>query len=482
MTSRADAKLLGSFYTPVDLVRTVVDAVVTSEFVAFRAGRPISVLDPACGDGRFLAATAERVRLLGGEVVLHGGDIDLTAVRMARARVPAATIDLDDALTRSWPSRRYDLVIGNPPFLSQLAGATTRGGASKRGGGPYADVAVEFLALGAELVDPNGGRLAFVLPQSLLASRDAAAIRSHIDERAALVWSWWSADRVFDAQVHTCVVAFEFGSPGVERDDSGRSAWSQVITRRRNVPDLPLDVAADGRLGDRARLNANFRDEYYGLVPAVGDHPDGPPLVTSGLIDPGVSWWGRQPITFARRRWERPRVDVGRLDPKMREWASRRLVPKVLVANQTEIIEAVCDARGDWLPGVPVIGVYPRGAHWDDEERGSPTELAAAAWEIAAVLTSGFPSAWLWHRGAGTGLSANTVRLSPVVLAELPWPTGDVGPAVRALERGDLRGCAAAVDRAYGIVDGHGGGPTLLAWWEPLLARIEARRAAVHDP
>ena len=482
MTTRADAKQLGSFYTPDDLVRTVVDAVVTPEFVASRAGRPISVLDPACGDGRFLAAAAARVRSLGGEVTLHGVDIDLSAVWMARAAIPAAAIVLEDALARSWPTARYDLVIGNPPFLSQLAEATTRGGASKRGGGPYADVAVEFLALGAELVEPDGGRLAFVLPQSLLASRDAAPIRARIDERATLVWSWWSADRVFDAQVHTCVVAFEFAPPGVERDGVEHSAWSQVITRRSGVPDLPPEIADDGRLGDRARLNANFRDEYYGLIPAVGDHPDGPPLVTSGLIDPGVSWWGRQPITFARRRWERPRVDVARLDPKMQEWARRRLVPKVLVANQTQIVEAVCDARGEWLPGVPVIGVYPRGAHWDDEERGSG-ELASAAWEIAAVLTSGFASAWLWHRGAGTGLSANTIRLSPIVLAELPWPAGDLGPAVSALERGDLRRCAAAVDRAYGIADGPGGtGSTLFAWWEPLLERIEARRAPVGEP
>jgi SAM-dependent methyltransferase len=471
VTTRADAKLLGSFYTPDDLVRTVVDAVVTPQFVTSRAGRPISVLDPACGDGRFLAAAAERIRFLGGEVALHGVDIDPAAVTAARTAVPEATIDLADALMRSWPTTRYHLVIGNPPFLSQMAEATTRGGASKRGGGPYADAAVEFLALGADLVDADGGRLAFVLPQSLLASRDAASIRARIDERAAIIWSWWSADRVFDAQVHTCVVAFEFGQHGAVR-----SAWSQVITQRRGVPDLPLDVADDGRLGDRARLNANFRDEYYGLIPAVGDHPEGPLLVTSGLIDPGVLRWGSQPITFARRRWERPRVDVSRLEPKMQEWARRRLVPKVLVANQTQIVEAVCDAKGEWLPGVPVIGVYPRGAHWDDEERRSTIELEAEAWEIAAVLTSGFSSAWLWHRGAGTGLSANTVRLSPVVLADLPWPAGELGPAVRALQRGDLRRCAASIDLAYGMTE------PLSAWWEPLLERIEARRPPMGEP
>ena len=467
----ADRKQLGSFYTPDDLVAAVVDAVVSPEFVAARAGRTISVLDPACGDGRFLVAAAERISALGGEPELHGVDIDPLAVDAARRSAPRASIELDDALGRSWSSPAHDLVIGNPPFLSQMAEATTRGGASRRGGGPYADAAVEFLALAAELVDPDGGRLAFVLPQSLLASRDAAAIRARVDDRASMIWSWWAPERIFDAQVHTCAVVFEF-RPDVRQ--ARRASWSQVVTQRSVVPDLAEVGDSAGTLGDRARLNANFRDEYYGLIPAVGDHRDGPEFVTSGLIDPGVSLWGRQPVTFAKHRWQRPRVDVARLDPKMQEWARRRLVPKVLVANQTQIVEAVCDARGTWLPGVPVVAVYPIGAHWDDEP-GSPDELAVSAWELAAVLTSGFASAWLWHRSAGTGLSANSIRLSPVVLAELPWPEGDVGAAVEALRRGDVRTCAAKVDRAYGSAE------RLTAWWEPLLDRIEARRVPMED-
>ena len=359
-------------------------------------------------------------------------------------------------------------MIGNPPFLSQLASGTTRGGSSGRGGGPYADAAVEFLALAADVVDPDGGRLAFVLPQSLLASRDAAPIRDRIDHRATMIWSWWTGDRVFDAQVVTCAVGFEFGAGSPTRP------WSHVVTQPSGVPELPADVARRGRLGDRATLNANFRDEYYGLVPAVGDHAEGPRLITSGLIDPGRSLWGQRPITFARRRWERPRVDRSSLDPKMQEWARRRLVPKVLVANQTRIVEAVCDDRGDWLPAVPVIAVYPTGAHWDDV-RGVPTDaLAGAAWEIAAVLSSPFVSAWLWHRGAGTGLSASSIRLSPVVLAELPWPAGSLTAAVDALRAGDVRGCAAEVDCAFGV-DGTVG---LYLWWEALFQRVEARQPA----
>jgi len=233
-----------------------------------------------------------------------------------------------------------------------------------------------------------------------------------------------------------CVLAFEFGRP--EPQDR-RSNWSHVVTSRRGVPDVPEGLRAAGCLGDRARLNANFRDEYYGMIPAVGDHDAGPRLITSGLIDPGRSWWGRRSITFAKQRYDTPRVDLARLDDDMVRWARRRLVPKVLVANQTRIVEAVCDPKGDWLPAVPVLGVYPSGAHWDDGGRRSEGELAASAGEIAAVLTSPVASVWLWHRGAGTGLSADAIRLSPV-----NRPLGRCDPTLA----GDARSAAVAVRRS----------------------------------
>jgi SAM-dependent methyltransferase len=466
VSAPVDRRRLGAWYTPERLVATVVDGIVTPEFVRARTagGRPLTVLDPACGDGRFLAAVAERVQAFGAAVELHGVDVDPAAVERTRAALPGAIVRCVDALTVDWADQRFDLVIGNPPFLSQLSSVTTRGGASRRGGGPYADAAAEFLALGAEVVDPHGGRLAFVLPQSLLASRDAAAIRDRVDERASMIWSWWTGEQPFDAQVVTCALGFEFGRPG----DPG--AWAAVVAGRSGVPPLP-QVEVEGRLGDRARLNANFRDEYYGLVPAVADHPDGPPLITSGLIDPGRSQWGGRQVTFARQRLERPRVALDRLSPPMQEWARRRLVPKVLVANQTAIVEAVCDPEGEWLPAVPVIGVYPTGAHWEDPPATDRRALTAAAWEIAAVLTSPFASAWIWHRSAGTGLGARSVRLSPTVLAELLWPAGSLRGPVAALQRGEVRVCAGLVDAAYGVTTD----ADLGSWWSAHLDRIERR-------
>ena len=424
-------------------------------------------MDPACGDGRFLAAAARRIMELGGICELTGIDIDPAAVAAAASSVPLAEVHCVDALGHTWGEEKFDLVIGNPPFLSQMSALTTRGGASDRGGGPYADAAAEFLALSGELVEADGGRVALVLPQALLSSRDAEAVRRSIDERAVMIWSWWTGERVFEAQVHTCAVAFEFGRAAVMEHGS----WAHVVTSRAGVPELPKVVGldCDGTLGDRALLNANFRDEYYGMVPAVGDHPDGPRLITSGLIDPGRSLWGKRPVTFAKQRFERPRLDLSKLDSKMRRWADKRLVPKVLVANQTRVIEAVCDPTGEWLPAVPVIGIYP-----SDARHKSSTDVRLA-WQIAAVLTSPIASAWVWHRSGGTGMSASSIRLGPAVLADLPWPSGDLDSAVVALQSGNARGCAMALLDAHRVVDADVRGE-LFSWWVGSLERIEARQ------
>jgi SAM-dependent methyltransferase len=450
--AHAARKHRGAFATPPELV----ELLVAGTLPPLRPGQRVTVLDPACGDGRFLTAAATRIATGGAVPLVTGVDIDADAVRAARQAVAAgpgagdARLWRADALDHDWGDARFDVVLGNPPFLSQLAASTTRGGSSRHGGGPYADAAAEFLALATRLARPDGGRVGLVLPQSILASRDAAGVRSEVDRRAELIWSWWSPRRVFDAQVFVCALAFELGVAPV--NGHRHRPWSRVVADAVGVPALP-PLATAGSLGARGRLSANFRDQYYGLVPAVDDHPTGPPLVTSGLVDPGRCRWGERAVTFARRRLARPRVDRSRLSPTMRRWADRFAVPKVLVANQTRIIEAVADPAGTWLPGVPLITVR--------------VPDPADVWSIAAVLTSAPASAWAWHRAAGTGMSAGSLRLGPRWLAELPWPAGPVGPAVEALRDGDVVACGSEVARAYGIEVSEAKG--LERWWRALL-------------
>lgn len=451
---QATRKRRGAWYTPPELVDVVVDGLLDG----FRPtpNRAVRVLDPACGDGRFLDAVARTLqdRHPGTRVDSTGCDVDADALD-AIADAGVTRIHAD-ALAHDWGGESFDLVVGNPPYLSQMAAGTTRGGSSRHGGGPYADAAVEFLALALRLAEPRGGRVGLVLPQSILGARDAAPVRERALRDADLAWSWWEPrQQHFDAAVNVCALGFT--RPASDRSDV--RVFTRVVTDRLGVP--PLDTPtfrAAGTIGDRADLNANFRDEYYALVPAVSDDADGPPLVTSGLIDPGRNHWGTRPVTFAKRTFGAPRVDIAKLTGRFPAWAERKLVPKVLVANQTRVVEAVADPTGAWLPGVPVATVTPPAGAAD---------ATGAVWELAAVLTSPVASVHAWHWGAGTGLSTTAVRVGPALLATTPWPARPLTAAVAALRDGDIAGCGAEVVDAFGI-DGDTA-DLLLRWWTVLL-------------
>ena len=454
--TQAVRKKLGLYYTPPDLAeliteRTLADIDHVGDWAEWPRDRPVRVLDPACGDGRLLETIRVQLHLRGYSVELLGCDVDAEA--LAQIRHPRTRTIHGNALEHDWGDERFDIVIGNPPYLSQMASDTSRGGASRHGGGPYADVAAEFLALAVELADPTHGRVSLVLPQSILASRDAGPIRDRVDELADHAWSWWVPEQqLFDADVNVCVLGFRRPSTG----PAGALAWTRVVTDELEIPALdPTWLTTDGTIGDRAELNANFRDEYYALVPAVGDHDDGPPLVTSGLIDPLTCWWGERRVKFNKRFFERPRVDVSKLEGRFASWADRKLVPKVVVANQTKLVEAVADVDGSWLPGVPVTTVIPTAT--------DPDEVRQTVREIEAVLCSPIASAMCWHLGGGTGLSSQTVRLSPGVLASVPWPAGDLEPALAAAMEGDVVSCGRAVLSAYGCPEDRA--DALLSWW-----------------
>ncbi len=114
-------------------------------------------------------------------------------------------------------------------------------------------------------------------------------------------------------------------------------------------------------------------------------------------------------------------VDVPALaaaDPRLGAWAASRLVPKLLVAGQGRVIEAVVDERGEWLPSVPVVSVLPHDA--------------ADLWRILAVLLAPPVVADAAARYLGTGLSPGSVKVSARQVAALPLPPDAAGWAVGA--------------------------------------------------
>ena len=102
-------KGLGSYYTHLRVVEFLVEWGMRTA--------PGSVMDPSCGDGRFLEAAARR-----GASALIGCDLDQEALAAAAhtvrsTDVPATLLDSDFFLVDPERLGPVDLVVGNPPFI-----------------------------------------------------------------------------------------------------------------------------------------------------------------------------------------------------------------------------------------------------------------------------------------------------------------------------------------------------------------------------
>ena len=324
-----------------------------------------------------------------------------------------------------------------------------------------------------------GGRVALVLPESVLGARDAGPARTAALEGAELVGLWVAGEPVFDAATKVCAPVLEVGSGRGEASGVRRSrgagfeplpaatpprdgSWSRLALAAYGTPEVDL-APGTGTVGDLASATAGFRRQFYGLVPYVSDGPvdcgGAALLVTAGLIDPGACAWGRRPARFAGSTFERPVVDLQALaagDPVLAAWVAARLVPKVVVASQTKVVEAAADPAGRWLPSTPVVSVEP----FDPDDVG----------RVAAVLLAPTTSAWALAHAGGTALAADTIKLSAGQVAGVPLPAhrGAWDRGTSCLSSGgaiDWDRFGAAMLEAYGLRHDH----PVLAWWRSRL-------------
>lgn len=518
----------GSHYTPASvaarLVAVALDGLPTASTVCDPACGGGAFLLAAA---RALHATGlPRTRVV--EHLLWGLDIDPIALAVSELALalwsgttPGDHLAVADALTSldgGWaaaPAGGFGAVVGNPPFQSQLGRATARPGATRTAlrsiygdaVAPYADSAVLFLVAGARLARP-GGRVVLVQPQSVLSSRDATGARRAVLTMATLEGLWVAGERVFSAATLVCAPVLRARRAGTGPTDgegagdapstvalwSGRDVvprrpvvvddlglrrwptWSPLAASAGGVPTVELEVG-HGFVGDHATATAGFRQQFYGLAKVAVEQRDTddsrfPRLVTCGLIDAGRCAWGERSTRFDGRSWVAPRVDVGALAARdghggeaLARWVAARLVPKVLVATQTKVIEAAVDVDGTWLPSTPVISV-----------EAAP----GALWHLAAVLLAPPVSAWALRNYGSSALSADTIKLSARQVLEVPLPSRrsswDAAAAELTLlatgacpraRRTRLLAVGAAMTAAYGC------GEEVFDWWQ---ARLPVER------
>jgi len=173
---RRSQKEAGAYYTPDQVVASLIQWVVQHA--------QDRMLDPSCGDGRFIA----------GHRCSVGIEQNGEAVRQAITRAPWARVYEDDFFTwASTTSERFECAAGNPPFIRYQS---FKGEARDRAlrlcsnlGAPFSGLTsswAPFLVAAASLLLP-GGRMAFVVPAEIGHAPYAAPLLEYLVTQFAIV-------------------------------------------------------------------------------------------------------------------------------------------------------------------------------------------------------------------------------------------------------------------------------------------------------
>lgn len=188
-------KLLGQVYTPIHIVEKIL-----SDTGFYNLDyRTQTILDPACGDGRFLITIAQNIienspkeYLKQNLENLHGWDIDADAIAACRHNLDELVKPFDlvidwklqnlDALKQIGQREKFDLIVGNPPYIriqnldsSQRQYVRKKYSFCKSGS---TDTYIAFIQLAYHLIKENGV-CGFITPNSFLSSVTGKLLREH---------------------------------------------------------------------------------------------------------------------------------------------------------------------------------------------------------------------------------------------------------------------------------------------------------------
>lgn len=187
------------------------------------------VLEPSFGGCALLGAAVERLKGLGcstPSTQLCGFDVDPAALDHLKELFPNESVldrfQLSDFLAVEAQQRDADVILANPPFVSYRQMTSAQREAIKRwrhrySGGFSMESALwlYFLAHSLQFLKP-GGRLAFVLPGSFLASHYAAPVRKRLEHLFKSVRVVEVNERLFasvGAQERACLLLAEAYEP-----------------------------------------------------------------------------------------------------------------------------------------------------------------------------------------------------------------------------------------------------------------------------
>ncbi|ULB12804.1 N-6 DNA methylase (plasmid) [Cereibacter azotoformans] len=306
--ARLSQKHSGAYFTPDPVVSTLVRWAIHSP--------SDRMLDPSCGDGRFIAAHRNSV----------GIEQDAISAATAMARAPWALVHEGDFFTwATETSERFDCAAGNPPFIRYQ---TFKGAVRERALSLCRSLGVEFSGLAsswapflvatANLIQP-GGRMAFVVPAEIGHAPYAAPLieylvahfsRVHIVAVRAKLFPGLSEDCWLlytegrggrtDTIRFTALETFAPGNatcPPKQGEEVSVSEWRSVWNRRlrpfvmapdaRSLYRAAAEHAGSLRFGDAASIGIGYvsgANDFFHLRPSLAEKLG----IPSALLHPAV--------------------------------------------------------------------------------------------------------------------------------------------------------------------------------------------------
>jgi SAM-dependent methyltransferase len=258
---RQEVRSRGAFFTPRPLVHFVVEETLrplAARAAAAAPGRSLRVLDPACGDGRFLVVAAEWVarQLPGVGLALIGIERDARTAAAARLRLEqlaagaaarglelAVEVRQGEALLGEPLDAEVDAVLGNPPYLRSIhlhaqdpelwQALRQRFAATSHG---EWDLYAPFLERTLEWLRP-GGRGGLVVPSRWLTAAFARQLREKMASSVERVVDFGALQLFPGATTYASVVVVERGRPtsSAQLARLGPGGW---VARAAALPEL----------------------------------------------------------------------------------------------------------------------------------------------------------------------------------------------------------------------------------------------------
>jgi adenine-specific DNA methylase len=201
--SRKDA---GAYYTPDSVVASLLSWAIRND--------EDRLLDPSCGDGRFIAGHRNAI----------GIEQDAEATRVAMERAPWALVHEGDFF--SWAaetSERFECAAGNPPFIryqrfkefrARALALCSQLGANFTG---LTSSWAPFIVATASLVR-DGGRMAFVVPAEIGHAPYSAPVLEYLTDNFSVVHVVAVRDKLFPDLSEDCWLLFTDGKGGSTKE------------------------------------------------------------------------------------------------------------------------------------------------------------------------------------------------------------------------------------------------------------------------